>query len=88
MLLADGFEEALIGVLKCKGREDVACYDYGACVAILISRDGISAEEAHEHMGFNVTDAYVGELTPAFLVRPSSDEIPLEFVNYWSDEGF
>ena len=89
MLLADGFEGAIIGVLKCKGREDVVCYDHQQCVEVLMSRDGLSYEDAQEHMGFNVTDAYVGEETPAFLVRPTEeDQTPLEFVNHWADEGF
>ena len=42
-------------------------YDYEKCVKILIKRDGMSDEGAREFMEFNVVDAYVGELTPAFI---------------------
>ena len=63
---ADGFEDALLGVVHCKGREPVACYDYDRCVEILVAQ-GLSAEEAIEHLEFNTVDAYVGPLTPAFL---------------------
>ena len=86
MLTADGFDEAILGVIRCKGREDVACYDYGRCVAILIKRDKLSAEDACEHMEFNVVDAFVGDGTPAFLMQVPSDEDPVEFVRLWGEE--
>jgi hypothetical protein len=65
-LLADGFESALLG-LGTQFSHDVAIYDYERCVQILKSRDGLSDEEAREHMEFNVTGAWVGEHTPVFL---------------------
>lgn len=64
ILLADGFEDALIGVVTIFNKT-VALYDYGACIEILM-RDGISHEEAVEHLEFNVIGAYVGEYTPGF----------------------
>lgn len=69
-LLADGFEEAFIGVTYGKCRKAVACYDRDICISVLVSRDGMSIEEAEEFFSFNVDDAYVGEATPMFLVRP------------------
>ena len=65
-LLADGFDDALIGIVQVKGRPTVALYDYRICVQVLVERDGVSPEEAEEHMEFNVVDAYMGENTPAF----------------------
>ena len=67
MYKADGFDEAIIGYTRIAGRKDVLAYDYWKCIDILKERDGMSAEEAIEYMEFNVTCAYVGELTPAFI---------------------
>lgn len=69
MLVADGFDEAILGVLQIKGRPDIVCYDYERCVEILCDRDKMTVAEAQEYMEFNVVDAYVGETTPAFLHR-------------------
>jgi len=75
MLKADGFDEAVIGVCRCKGREDVLAYSYEKCVDILMKRDKMSYEEAAEYMDFNVVDAYVGELTPAFVTKEMDFEV-------------
>jgi hypothetical protein len=72
-LLADGFEDAFIGVVLCKGREPVALYDHDKCVQIIM-KQGCCQGEAEEFFGFNVTDAYVGHGTPAFLVRPDGSD--------------
>ena len=63
-LLADGFEDALIGITE--GMNSVAVYDYDSCVHILTEQD-MSYDEAVEYMDFNVTGAYVGEKTPVFV---------------------
>jgi len=63
-LLADGFEDALIGITE--GMNSVAVYDYESCVHILTEQD-MSYDEAVEYMDFNVTGAYVGEKTPVFV---------------------
>tara|TARA_R110002012_G_scaffold198410_1_gene367303 strand:- start:402 stop:662 length:261 start_codon:yes stop_codon:yes gene_type:complete len=67
MLLADGFEEAFLGPGYRASSEDIAIYNYDACASILVSRDGMSLEEAYEYLDFNVVGSYVGELTPIFL---------------------
>jgi len=64
-LLADGFEEALVG--HTQGPNVVAVYEYDMCVHILMERDGMSCMDAVEYMGFNVLGAHVGEKTPLFV---------------------
>jgi hypothetical protein len=66
VLLADGFEDALLGI----GRQfnlDIAVYDYDKCVEILMARDGMDFHDAVEFMEYNVVGAYVGKNTPVFL---------------------
>ena len=65
-LMADGFEEALIG-FGTRFNNPVTIYDLNKCIDILIEGDGMSQEEAIEYMDFNVLGAYVGEETPIFL---------------------
>ena len=79
MLVADGFDEAIIGVVQCKGRPDLVCYDYEKCIQVLV-KTGMDEEEARAHMEFNVIDAYMGEDTPAFLRRGDRG-----YVDEWAD---
>lgn len=64
LLLADGLDEAFIGYTD----DDVprAIYDKVACVQCMVA-EGMSEEEAIEHLEFNTFYAYVGEQTPLFV---------------------
>jgi len=66
-LLADGFEDAVVGICERFGAVPVVAYDRDKCVDILIQRDGMTYEEAVEYFEFNVAGAYVGEGTPSYL---------------------
>ena len=67
ILLADGFEDAFMGVVESFGTAPKACYNLEECLDILTVRDGMTHCEALEYLNFNVTQAYVGEHTPAFI---------------------
>ena len=80
MLLADGFEEAFIGVGRQFSNLPVAIYDYNKCIRILVDQfqedesevvnedgDRDLYTEAVEYMEFNVTGSWVGERTPIFM---------------------
>jgi len=78
ILLADGFEGAFMGVVESFGTAPKACYNVRKCLDILIEGDVARAnprngepemtyDEAVEYLEFNVTQAYVGENTPAFI---------------------
>ncbi len=64
-LLADGFEDALIGYAEIY-HETIALYDKAKCLKILMKRDGMTEEEASEFFEFNTQGAYCGKGTPAF----------------------
>jgi hypothetical protein len=72
-LLADGFERAYLGFTVNQHHAVVAVYDYAACVAILVERDGVDELDAEEHLSFNTLSAYVGEHTPLFIKRPTME---------------
>jgi len=65
ILLADGFDEAFLGIGCSCGGKNVAIYDRAKCIKIL-ERD-MSYEEAEEYFSFNTEGAYVGEYTPIFM---------------------
>jgi hypothetical protein len=74
-LKADGFDDAILGVVERAASETVICYDYDKCVRILVSK-GMTEDAAHEWMSFNTMGAWVGEFTPVFLYnwrKESSD---------------
>ncbi len=66
VLLADGFEDAFIGLAR-QFNKCFAVYDHEKCIKILIDRDGMTHDEAEEFFEFNVIGCYVGESTPCFF---------------------
>ena len=66
ILLADGFEEAFIGVGKSFAGEPSAVYDRGQCLEILARE--MTYEEAEECFQFNTEGAYMGPHTPIFAI--------------------
>ena len=65
ILLADGFDDALIGYIERAGLPAMDCYDKIKCIEIL-SKD-MDREEAEEYFYFNTLGSYVGEHTPCFV---------------------
>ena len=82
MLLADGFEDALMGYVEGwfprgsgVSQGVVAMYDSTRCIQILMERDGMDQDEAEEFFSFNVTGAYAGDKGPVFatFLREKTD---------------
>lgn len=65
ILLADGFDEAFIGIVKGAGHEPKACYDQDKCIKILME-EGLSEEDAVDHFDY-IIGSYVGSFSPMFL---------------------
>lgn len=63
-LVADGFDEAIIGVEVTSGK---VVYDCGIMVEILTKDDEMTEEEAIEYIDYNVVNAFVGDNTPIFV---------------------
>ena len=79
MVTADGFETAFVAVAFSYNGNDIAVYDYDLCIDVLIDRDTMSVEEAHEFMSYNVIGAYVGEQTPLFIRTKTYEEMLDEY---------
>jgi len=65
-LLADGYEDALVGYVESFGSPPVALYNRDKCIQILMNRDAMEEEEAIEFFEFNTLGAGMGANTPAF----------------------
>ena len=71
LLKADGFDEAVIGVVERLGTQAI-CYDTEKVIEILM-RD-MPEEEAWEYFQYNIAGAWVGEHTPFFLTKDSFEK--------------
>ena len=67
LIVMDGYDDCILGVVRGIGVEDAVCYSYNKVIARLISGDGMEEEDAVEHFYYNMMGAYVGENTPVFL---------------------
>jgi hypothetical protein len=67
-LVADGFEDAIIGVAERCSQPALVVYDAARCIEILVAQ-GMTHDEAVEYFYFNTLGAWVGENTPLFLWR-------------------
>ena len=78
ILLFDGFDDAVIGVYQRCSQPLVVAYDYQRCIQVLMA-DGLSEEEAEEHMSFNVEGGWIGDRTPAVIhpIDVMSDVVPI-----------
>jgi hypothetical protein len=64
ILIADGFDDALIGVGHRCGQPPIAVYDRDKCIILMQS---MALEEAEEFFEFNTVGAWVGDQTPIFV---------------------
>ena len=69
-LTADGFDAAIMGVTAAQpGRQALVVYDLARMIQILVTRDGLTPEDAQEHLLFNTVGAWLGKGTPIFVWR-------------------
>lgn len=67
-LLADGFDDALIGFAQRINEPLLAVYSYQLIIDILMKRDGMSYDEAEEYADFNILGSWMGPQTPIFVM--------------------
>jgi hypothetical protein len=71
MIVLDGpeFDAAILGIVTVAGQPDRVLYSTEKFLDVLVSQ-GMSRDDAVEWYDFNVSCAYMGERTPAFLEEP------------------
>jgi hypothetical protein len=65
-LMLDGFDAAAVGTVHRCGQPTLVAYSYTACVDVLVA-EGLTPEEAQEHMTYNVEGGWLGERTPCVI---------------------
>jgi len=78
-MMANGFEEAIIG-LDTSGEVFRVVYDIDAIISILMERDEMTEEDALEYFSYNVQGSYVGEGTPIYVYGGGHDRV-LELIS-------
>ena len=68
-LIADGFNEAVIGIVY--GVQPKAVYSVRKIVDILM--EDMSYDDAVEHFEYNIAGSYVGERTPLYIYDIQED---------------
>ena len=66
-ILLDGFNEAILGICERINLTPVVAYSVEKMLNILITRDGMTYEEALEYYDFNIACAWLGEFTPIYI---------------------
>ena len=69
IVVADGFDKAVVGYTTTSDGFEHVIYDYDNCVHILMDKNNWEYEEAAEWVDFNVVGAYVGEQTPLWMFK-------------------
>jgi len=65
-LVADGFDDCIIGICERFGQEPIVAYDKDKMLQKMVD-DGMEYEDAVEHFNFNIIGAWIGETTPCFI---------------------
>lgn len=65
-ILADGLEEAFLGLAEGFAGRMVPVYDFNMCIQILV-KDGMTHDEALEYFHYNTLGAYYDDNQPIFL---------------------
>jgi len=66
-LSADGFDDAILGIVTDFNSSERIAYSVTKCIEILMTRDNMSMEDAVEYFDFNVRGAYMGVGTPLWI---------------------
>ena len=66
LLFADGFDEAIAGVVW-DGERTRVVYDTELILELLMGRSEMTYEEAVEYFDFNIAGSHMGEYTPLYI---------------------
>tara|TARA_R100000353_G_scaffold7127_2_gene9058 strand:+ start:725 stop:964 length:240 start_codon:yes stop_codon:yes gene_type:complete len=78
MLKWNGFDSAVIGVGERNNTDSMIVYDYNKMVNVLMTRDGMTYEEAGEYIDFNIVGSWIGDTTPIIVNKKSMKQIEEE----------
>ena len=68
-LTMDGYDDCAVGILERYGMESIVIYDKEKIIEKLMNEGIPTYEEALEFYEYNQLGAWLGDMTPGFLVR-------------------
>jgi hypothetical protein len=68
LLVMDGFDDCIDGIVYGKMRELVVVYDREKVIEKIMTH-GMTYAEAEEYHEYNQADAWVGDTTPMFIIK-------------------
>ena len=77
MMIMDGFDDCIAGVVHRYGQPTIICYDKEKVLEQVMD-DGMTDEEAVEYFEYNQIGAWVGEQTPCFISPFDKEELDWE----------
>jgi len=66
LLVMDGYDDCIVGVVERFGQEPIVCYDKEKVLQRL-EADGMGRDDAEEFFYFNQIGSWLGDLTPCFV---------------------
>ena len=60
-------DEAILGIAQSFGKEPIVAYSVPKILNVLMTRDGMSYDDADEFFQFNILGSYNGECMPVFI---------------------
>lgn len=75
LLKMDGFDDCIVGICERYGMDSVLAYDREKVIDKLVTRDGMTQDDAEEFFQYNQIGAWMGEKTPVFvtLFKPNKE---------------
>ena len=73
MLVMDGYDDCIVGVVERFGQPPIVCYDRDKVIRAHM-KDGMDYEEAEEFFEFNQIGAWLGESTPCFITMTNEGD--------------
>ena len=68
MLVMDGYEDCIAGIVERYGQDPIVCYSKERVLAKMVDEGMEDEQEALEFYEFNQLGAWMGDGTPCFLV--------------------
>lgn len=72
MLVMDGYDDCIVGIVERFGQPPIVCYDRDKVIKAHM-KEGMDYEEAEEFFEFNQIGAWLGESTPCFITMTDEE---------------
>ena len=82
-IIAEGFDDCIIGICQRFGQPSLIAYDRQKVIQKLQDRDGKTPEAAEEFFEFNIIGAWAGPCTPVFLTLAEDFDQTKQWLTYF-----